>query len=309
VRAAAAGFFRRLGWAAVTLWGVTLVAFVVVYRIPADPALVLAGPRADPAVVANIRSQLHLDRPAWVQYGEYLARLARLDLGESYVRKEPVARSIERRLPATILLAVTGWLCWLAGGITFGVWAAARPSRVREAILLTFSILGASTPTFWAGMVLLFVGVSCLHWFPAGGSGTLKHLVLPAAALSLSGIAFYSRFCHSTLTEVLREDYVRTARAKGVGPRGLLVRHALRNAMLPLVTVAGSDLAALMGGVVFTETVFDWKGLGQLAVESVGTLDIPMILGVVLVSAVFVIVANMLVDLCYPLLDPRVQRS
>ena len=184
--------------------------------------------------------------------------------------------------------------------------------------MLAFSIVGASTPTFWVGLILLYVFVTLLNSilppdfppqfrFPAGGSGTPRHLVLPVMALAFSGVAYYARLAHSSMTDTLREDYVRTATAKGASRGAVLFRHALRNALLPLITIAGADLAALMGGVVFTESVFGWKGMGKLAVEAVGTVNVPMIVGVVLVSATFVVIANLVVDLLYPLLDPRIR--
>jgi peptide/nickel transport system permease protein len=300
---------RTLG-ALVTLLGVTLITFIVVYRIPADPALTLAGPTAlaHPEVVQNIRHKLKLDRPAGEQYASFLGGLLHGDLGESYATGQPVREAIAHRLPATGALAIAAWLCWLVLGALLGIWVSARPTRLREGALLLFSIVGVSTPTFWVGIILLYLFVARAHLFPAGGAGTLAHLVLPVAALAVSGIAYYARLAHSGMVETLREPYVRTAIAKGVPPRTLLFRHALRNALLPLVTIAGADLAALLGGVVFTETVFDWPGLGRLAVDAVGQKDVPMIVGVVLVSAAFVVFANVVVDLLYPLLDPRIQQ-
>jgi len=298
----------RLGWAVVTLFGVTLLAFVLAYRLPGDPAALLAGPGASPETVANIRARLKLDRPAWEQYGDFLARLSRGDLGESYTTGEKVSEAIARRLPLTALLALTGWAAWLTLGTLIGVWAAARPSRAREGGLLAFSILGVSTPSFWVGILLLYVFVGRLRWLPAGGSGTPAHLVLPAVTLAAAGVAYYARLAHAAMSRTLREDYVRTAHAKGLAPRVVLFRHALRNALLPLVTLAGTDLAALLGGVVFTESVFAWEGLGLLAVRSVVSVNLPMIMGVVLVSALFVVAANLVVDLAYPLLDPRLRR-
>jgi peptide/nickel transport system permease protein len=298
---------KRLGWAVVTLVGVTLITFLVVYRLPADPAALLAGPSAPPEVVENIRKKHRMDRPMWEQYGTFLLNAVRGDLGESYSTGEDVSRAIARALPATARLAVTGWACWLALGTLIGVWAAAKTSRLREGTLLAFSIIGVSTPTFWVGILLLYVFVTRLGWLPPGGSDAPGALVLPAVTLAFTGVAYYARLAHSTMTQALGEDYVRTARAKGVPPGRILFRHALRNALLPLVTVAGADLAALLGGVVFTESVFAWQGMGLLAVQAVGNLDIPIIMGVVLVSAAFVVVANLMVDLLYPLLDPRIR--
>jgi peptide/nickel transport system permease protein len=295
-------------WAGVTLLGVTLLTFVVVFRIPADPAALLAGPRADAQVIANIRHAHRLDRPIWEQYGDFLVRLTHGDLGRSISRDQPVSEAIRERLPNTIGLALTGWVLWLVLGTLLGVAVAARPTPLRENALLAFSIAGVSTPTFWVGILLLYVFVTRLAWFPAGGSGTPRHLVLPALALALSGVAYYSRLAHSSMSEALREDYVRTATAKGMARGRVVYVHALRNALLPLVTIAGADLAALLGGVVFTESVFDWKGMGKLAVEAVNAVDIPLIVGVVLVSASFVVLTNLLVDLLYPVLDPRIRR-
>lgn len=298
---------KRLAWAVVILLGVTLLTFVVVYRIPADPAAMQAGASASPETIARIRERLKLDRPVHEQYFTFVARLTRGDLGESFSEGRPVTAAIRERLPGTIQLALAGWVTWLVLGTVLGVLVASRPTPLRESSLLLFSILGVSTPTFWIGILLLYFFVSRMHWFPAGGMGTPKHLVLPVTALAVSGVAYYARLAHSSMTETLRQDFVRTATAKGLPPRTILWKHALRNALLPLVTVAGADLATLLGGVVFTETVFDWKGMGQLAVRAVENLDIPVIVGVVLVSALFVVVANLVVDLLYPLLDPRIR--
>lgn len=300
---------KRILWACVTLFGVTLLTFLVVYRIPADPAALLAGPRADPQVIANIRHAYHLDRPVWEQYGEFVVRLGHGDLGRSISRDQPVVEAIRERLPNTVQLALVGWTLWLVLGTLLGVAVAGKPTPFREGALLAFSIAGVSTPTFWVGILLLYVFVTRLAWFPAGGSGTLRHLVLPATALAMTGVAYYARLAHSSMTDTLREDYVRTAVAKGMPRYRVIFNHALRNALLPLVTIAGADLASLLGGVVFTESVFDWKGMGKLAVEAVNAVDIPLIVGVVLVSASLVVVANLLVDLLYPLLDPRIRRG
>jgi peptide/nickel transport system permease protein len=301
--------FKRIFWAVITLVGITAITFVVVYRIPADPAVTLAGPSglSRPEVVENIRKKLKLDRPVTEQYAHFLGGLLHGDLGESYATGQSVTEAILHRLPTTAALAVAAWVCWLGIGTWIGVSVAARPTSAREGMLLFFSILGISTPTFWIGILLLYLFVSRIQLFPAGGAGTLAHFVLPVATLALPGIAYYARLAHSGMVDTLREPFVRTAVAKGAPPRVVLLRHALRNALLPLVTIAGADLATLLGGVVFTESVFDWPGLGRLAVDAVGQKDVPMIMGVVLVSAVFVVVTNLLVDLLYPLLDPRIR--
>jgi peptide/nickel transport system permease protein len=299
---------RRLGWAILTLWGISLLTFLVVFVVPGDPVAVLAPQGAPAETRAAIRRELGLDRPVVVQYVSYLGRALRGDLGRSYVSGERVAEAIARRIPPTSLLAFSGWAIWLAAGTALGIAAALNPGRWPERTVLLFSVLGASLPTFWVGIVLLYLFASRLPWLPAGGYGTPAHLLLPALTLGLSGAAVYSRIVQSSLRGVLEQEYVRTARAKGVAERHVVLRHALRNALLPLATLAGADLAALFGGVVFTESVFAWPGLGQLAVQSVFTLDIPMIMGTVLFSAGAVVTLNLAVDLLYPLLDPRIVR-
>jgi peptide/nickel transport system permease protein len=301
--------FRRLGWAAVTLLGVTILTYVLVYRIPADPAAVLAGPAgsADPEVLAAIRSRLELDRPPWEQYARFLGRLLRGDLGESHMTGAPVARTILERLPATALLAVSGWLVWLLLGSLIGAVVAGKPTSVRETALLCFSVAGMSTPSFWVGVLLLYLFVSRLRWFPAGGSGTIRHLVLPLVTLAVAGVGYYARLVYAGTTAALAQDYCRAALARGLSPRQVLWNHAFRNALLPLVTLAGADLAALLGGVVFTESVFGWNGIGRLAVDAVRFPDLPVVVGIVLFSAVAVSTANLATDLLYPVLDPRVR--
>jgi peptide/nickel transport system permease protein len=296
----------RLTSAALVLWGVTVLTFAVAFALPGDPAAMIAGPQATPETVASIRHELELDRPLPARYLHFLGRLAHGDLGRSYTG-QPVAEAIGQRLPATVALAVTAWALWLLGGTLFGTLAAARRSARRDAALLLFSVVGASLPTFWLGMMLLYLLAERLPLFPAGGYGTPAHLVLPALTLSASGVAYYARLVHAGLGETLDFDYVRTARAKGLSEPVVLFRHALRNALLPLVTIAGADLAALLGGVVFTESVFTWPGLGQLAVTAVQQRDVPMIMGVVLVAAAAVVFANLVVDLLYPVLDPRIR--
>ena len=297
---------RRLGWAVVTLWGVSVITFGVVFVVPGDPVAVLAPKGASPETRQAIRHDLGLDRPILAQYAGYLGRLARGDLGRSYVTGEPVAAAIARRVPATALLALSGWAIWLLAGAALGMAAAVTPGSGIERAVLGFSILGTSLPTFWVGIVLLTLFASRFQWLPAGGYGTPAHLILPALTLGLSGAAAYSRLVHANLRAVLGEEYIRTARAKGLDEFRVVTRHGLRSALLPLATLAGADLAALLGGVVFTESVFAWPGLGKLAVDSVLSLDIPMIMGTVLFSAAVVIGANLAVDLLYPLLDPRI---
>jgi peptide/nickel transport system permease protein len=300
---------RRVLRALSTLLGTTLVLFLLVRVVPADPAVSIAGPKADPETLAAIRKDLGLDRSLAVQYGTYLAQLARGDLGRSYLTGRRVSDVIAERLPATALLALTSLgIGFLLGLVTGIVTAARHGSRIDLGVLLG-TLIGLSIPTFWIGNLLIYLFGYRLRLLPLGGYGTLAHLLLPALTLALVEFFFYARFVHTNVAGTLASDYVRTARAKGVGPLRLYFRHALRNALIPIVTLLGLDVAALMSGVVLTETVFNWPGLGRLAVQAVFSLDIPVVAGTMLFSATLVLAANLAVDLLYGAIDPRVRRG
>ena len=277
--------------------------------VPADPAVSIAGPKADPETLAAIRKDLGLDDPVLVQFGRYLWQLGHGDLGKSYVTGRRVTDMIGERLPATALLGLTalgiGFLLGLVAGI---VTAARRGSRIDLGVLVA-TLVGLSIPTFFVGTLLVYVFGYRLRWLPLGGYGTWRHLVLPAATLALGEFFFYARFVHTNVGGTLGSDYIRTARAKGVGPLGLYFRHALRNALIPIVTLLGLDVAALMSGVVLTEQVFNWPGLGRLAVQEVFRLDIPVVAGTVLFSGALVLACNLAVDLLYGVIEPRVRRG
>jgi peptide/nickel transport system permease protein len=300
---------RRLLRALSTLLGTTLVLFLLVRVVPADPAVSIAGPKADPETLAAIRTDLGLDDPVAVQFGRYLWQLAHGDLGRSYLTGRRVADVILERLPATALLALTSIGVGFLLGLLTGIVTAARAGSRADLVVLLATLVGLSLPTFWLGNLLVYAFGYRLRLLPLGGYGTLRHLVLPAATLAIMQFFFYARFVHTNVAGTLASDYVRTARAKGVGPVRLYLRHALRNALIPIVTLLGLDIAALMSGVVLTETVFNWPGLGRLAVQSVFSLDIPVLAGTVLFSGVLVLSANFAVDLLYGVIDPRVQRG
>ncbi|HZP43720.1 MAG TPA: ABC transporter permease [Candidatus Binatia bacterium] len=300
---------RRLLRALTTLLGTTLVLFVLVRVVPADPAVSIAGPKADPETYAAIRKDLGLDDPLAVQYGRYLWQLAHGDLGRSYVSGRSVASVIAQRLPATALLAVTSLAGGFLLGLVAGLLTAARQGSRTDLLVLVGTLVGLSLPAFWVGNLLIYAFGYRWGVLPLGGYGGLRHLLLPAATLALFEFFFYARFVHTNVAGTLASDYVRTARAKGVGPGRLYLRHALRNALIPIVTLLGLDIAALMSGVVLTETVFNWPGLGRLAVQSVFSLDVPIVAGTVLFSGVLVLACNLAVDLLYGVIDPRVQHG
>jgi len=308
---------RRVLRALTTLLGTTLIIFVLVRVVPADPAVTIAGPKADPETLAMIRKDLGLDDPVMVQYGRYLARLARGDLGRSYMTGRRVADVIAERLPATAWLALTSLALGFFLGLVLGIVTAARRGSLIDVAVLLGTLIGLSIPTFWLGNLLIYEFSYRLKLLPLGGYGSggawwrpnPLNLILPAITLAIVEFFFYTRFVHTNVGGTLASDYIRTAGAKGAPPARLYFVHALRNALIPIVTLLGLDIAALMSGVVLTETVFNWPGLGRLAVQAVFNLDIPLVAGTVLFSAVLVLVANLVVDLLYGVIDPRVQRA
>lgn len=296
----------RLAWCGVMLVGIALVTFVIAEGI-GDPARMRAGPHADAATVAVIRRELGLDRPLLVRFGAFLARAVRGDLGHSLQTDEPVTGILRERLPATALLAVAGMALWLLIGIPAGI--ATAMSRRADRVSLVLGIGLLSIPTFLLGRWGQYLLAYRTGWFPVAGYGSVGHLLLPALTLGLAGAGYYARLVHTSMTEVLREDYVRAARARGLPPGWVLRRYALRNALLPLITVVGMDLPGLLSGVVFIEYIFAWPGIGGRAVKAVFDLDVPVIVGTVLFSATLVVVANLVVDLTYRFVDPRIGGS
>ncbi len=297
----------RIVWALVILLGTSTITFGVAFLVPGDPARVIAGPRADAETLARVRSDLALDAPVATQYARYLGRLVRGDLGRSYATREPVGTLLLRRLPATATLALAA----LGVAIAIGLLGATVTARFagtwidRTALVASLTLLSA--PVFWLGMLALYYVGYRWRLLPLGGASSPRHLILPALVLGSGTGVYYARLLHTNLVEVLGQEYIRAARGRGVGPVRLLFRHALRNACLPLVTVIGLDLAALMNGVVLTETVFHWPGIGRLAFEAVLNLDVPVIMGAVLLSASLVVTASLMVDLVYRAIDPRIR--
>jgi peptide/nickel transport system permease protein len=303
----AAFFARRLVQSALILLGVSFVTFVLLYALPADPVRQIAGRSATAETVENIRRELGLDRPFIVQYARYLGGLLQGDLGRSYLQKTEVAELIAARLPATLLLMLGAIIAELAIGLTMGIIAALRRGTATDTSLMVASFVGVSAPQFVVGLLLLYVFAVQLQWFPIGGYGTLAHLVLPALTLGILGAGWYSRMMRSSMIDVLRQDYIRTARAKGLARRRIVLRHALPNAILPIIAMIGIDIGIFMGGIVVVESVFGWPGIGQLAWQAIQRVDIPIIMGVTLVSAFAIVLGNLLADLVTPFIDPRIR--
>lgn len=292
------------------LFGVTLLVFLMTAFSPGDPVVAMLGESAQGIsreALEELRTQLGLDRPLPAQYAAYVGGLLRGDLGVSIRSRRPVLAEIADRLPATIELAVAALAVAVALGVTLGVVAAVRKRTWVDGAAIAVALVGVSVPVFWSGFLLMIVFALELGWLPASGRGSVRHLILPAVTVGVSSAAFIARITRGAVLEALGQDYVRTAHAKGVAPRRVVVRHALRNALLPIVTVVGLQLGGLLGGAVLTETVFAWPGVGRMLVDAILARDLPLVQGSVLVISLIFILVNLAVDLSYAAINPKVR--
>ena len=286
---------------------VTVLVFTVVRLIPGDPARILAGDFATEQAVAELRQRWRLDRPLPVQYAAYVAGLARGDLGRSTATSLPVAGELGERFLRTLLLAGAAILVATLVGVTLGILSATHRASLLDFAATALALAGVSTPIFWSGLILILLFSVELPWLPAGGTGSFAHLILPAVSLGLFGAGVIARQTRSSMLETLGEDFVRTARAKGLAERIVVYKHALKNALIPVVTVLADQFGRMLGGAILTETVFSWPGMGRYLIESIAMRDYPVIQGIILVFATSFLVVNLLLDISYALLDPRVQ--
>jgi peptide/nickel transport system permease protein len=314
---------RRLLWVIVLLFMVSLITFVIFYLLPsADPAQLRAGRQPSPALVASIRHQLGLDKPWYSQYFHYMKQLVlHFDFGYSYTNNVPVKQQIFSRLPATISLTVGAAIIWLVVGIAIGTISAVRRRSAFDRAAMGSALVAISAPVYWLGLLALFLfasDIGKIPIFPGAGSYVpltqnpvhwFTSLIMPWLVLAASFAAIYARLLRANLIEVMSEDYIRTARAKGLPERQVILRHGIRAAITPIVTAAGLDIGVLLGGVILTETVFNIPGIGRLAYDSILNADLPMIQGTVLVGAFFIVIANLVVDVLYAFIDPRVRYS
>ncbi|TWD72403.1 peptide/nickel transport system permease protein [Kribbella amoyensis] len=298
---------RRLFFSLFVLWGAVTIIFVVLRLVPGDPAYIMLGPDADQAQVDALRAQLGLDHSLAQQYATYLANVVHLDFGQSFRLNADSMSLVLQRVPATIQLAATALLLSLVIGLPLGVMAALKANSWVDRSISVFSLLGQSTPSFWLGIVLILVFARGLQVLPSAGSGTWSHLVLPTVTLALPFLAILVRLTRSGLLEVVHEGYVQTARAKGLGESLVILVHALRNALIPIVTVVGLQFGALLGGTVIVETVFAWPGVGRLLIDSISRRDYGVVQASILLVATIFVLINLLVDLLYGFLDPRVR--
>ena len=313
----------RVAWSVGLILAVIVMCFSLVHLAPGDAALVIAGESGagDPELIEQIREDLGLDDPYLVQLSRYVGDVASGDFGTSYRFNEPVTSLIGDRIWPTILLVTTALLFAIVIGVLVGVFTARRPESPVSHGVTVFSLVGYSMPVFWTGYLLIIAFASNVRWFPVAGMRDVRlegnrfeewldiahHLVLPALTLGLIYLAQYSRLSRASMLEVLQSDYVRTARAKGLAERKVVYKHALRNAVIPVITIAGLQFGALLSGALLVETVFNWPGLGRLAADSVFQRDAPVLLGVLICSAVLVVVINILTDVVYRMIDPRIR--
>ena len=297
---------RRLLLAIPTLAGVMVVVFLLLYVAPGDPVLEMVGERADSATIARLRAELRLDQPLSSQFAHYAGGVLHGDLGRSYITGRPIVHDIRERFPKTLQLAVAAMILAALTGITIGVLSARNPGGWLDRAALGLAYLGISFTVYWVGLILILLFAVVLRWLPPSGYGRPEFLVLPALALGSRSIAFLARMTRSAMLEVLGSDFVRTARAKGLRERVVLTRHALRNALIPVITVLGLDFGAYLTGSILTETVFSWPGLGRYVVNAIGRRDLPAIQGSVLFLSVVFVLVNLLTDLLYAASDPRV---
>jgi ABC-type dipeptide/oligopeptide/nickel transport system permease component len=298
---------RRLILLIPTLIGVSILIFGIMKFIPGDPAQMIGGIDASEQDLEAIRHRLGLDQPVYVQYLKFVGNALQGDFGDSIRSHRPVTDELAHRLPETVKLAVASTLLATVVGMVLGVLAALRPYSLLDNLSMALAISGVSTPVFWLGLMLILLFSVRLGWLPTSGSGGIDHLVLPALTLAASSAAIIARQMRSDMLEVLHAEYVRTARAKGLGEQAVVVRHALRNALIPTVTVIGLQFGNLLAGAVITETVFAWPGVGRLLVDAIKYRDFPVVQATILVLATMFVVVNLLVDLLYFVLDPRIR--
>ncbi|MGB4366733.1 MAG: ABC transporter permease [Acetomicrobium sp.] len=300
-------FVRRMAFLVLTLLGATIVIFSMLHLAPGDPIDLIVGPNVTPEVRENIRHQYGLDRPLAVQYLSFMKSLLRGDLGNSIIQHKPVSELIAERFFVTLELSLTALFISFLISIPIGIKAALKRNTVTDYALMALSLIGISMPTFWFGLMLLYIVAFKLRFFPISGYGTWRHLFLPALTIGITDAALLARMVRSSMLEVIRQDYIRTARSKGLPERVVINRHALRNALIPIITLLGLRIGGVVGGSVVVEIVFARPGLGRLMVDSILARDYPVVQGVMVVLTTCIILGNLLADILYAVVDPRIK--
>jgi len=300
------GLARRLLLVVPTLGGVLVAAFLLLDIAPGDPVQAMVGERADSATIGRLRAELHLDDPIPVRFGRYVLGLLHGDLGRSYITGRPIAQDLLERFPRTAQLALAAMSFAATVGITLGVIAAVRPGGWADRLALLAAYLGVSFPVYWVGLLLVLLFAVTLRWLPPSGSGGLAYLILPAATLGMRSVAVLARMTRSAMRETLASDFIRTARAKGASERVVILRHALRNALIPVITVLALDTGNYLTGSLLTESIFAWPGLGRYVLTAIEKRDLPAVQGAVLFMSVVFVLVNLFADLMYAKADPRI---
>ena len=296
---------KRLAQIIPVTLGVTLVVFLIMQMIPGDPAIILAGEGASQETVNELRENLGLNKPLAIQYTDYIKNLLQGDMGHSLKNNQPVFEEITARLPITIELAFYSILITIVLGLIAGIISAIRPYSFMDVGLMIVALLGISLPSFWLGILLMYVFSVQLHWLPVAGWESAKHIILPAVTLGAGGAAIVARMTRSSMLEVVNQDYIRTAKAKGLKGYIIILKHALRNALIPVITVVGLQFGSLLGGTVLVESVFAVNGLGRMIVDAIRTRDIPIVQGGVLVASLIFVFINLFVDILYRIFNKR----
>lgn len=296
----------RIFQALIVIWGISLITFSLLHLFR-DPVLILLPPEATKEDVVMLRKEMGLDRPIIVQYFKFLSGMARGDFGKSFVAQRPALGLVLERMPMTLWLAASGLLLAIIISIPLGVLAAVRRNRIHDHSASVLAVLGQAMPLFWLDIMLIIIFAVKLRLLPASGSGSFRHIILPATGIAVSVLPILMRLTRSRMIEILSQDYIRTARAKGLGEKAVLFRHALRNALIPVVTILGFQFGMLLGGAVITETIFAWPGVASLVVESIFNSDFPVVQAAVAVFAILIVAANLLTDIAVAWLDPKVR--
>ncbi len=297
---------KRLFHCIFVLIGISVVVFIILH-LTGDPAALLMPMDATPEQVAQFRKEMGFTDPLLVQYWRFFKGTLRLDFGLSFRHSQPALDLVLERMPATIQLTITAMIIAMIIAVPVGIISAIRRNSILDHIGMTGALLGQSTPVFWLGIMLILVFSVTFQWFPSSGRGTLEHLILPAVTLGMFSMARTARMMRSSMLEVLGQEYMKTARAKGLSPRMVILKHALKNALIPVVTIVGMELGTLLGGAVITETVFAWPGVGRLAVQAIYNRDYPVVQAAVFLLASIFVLVNLIVDILYTYLDPRVK--
>jgi ABC-type dipeptide/oligopeptide/nickel transport system permease component len=300
-------FLKRLLQAIPVLLGVIIITFVLMYIIPGDPVVSMVGERYSEETVQRLRQELHLDDPLPLQFLRYVGNVLQGNFGNSFITGEPVAALIIEKFPNTMMLAITAMFFAILIGLTAGIMSSVHPGSFMDRGIMVLALAGISAPVFWVGLILVLVVGVMLQWLPPTGFGGIEYLILPALTLGLRSAAYLARLTRATMLEVLSHDYIRTARSKGLPEWKVFIKHAFPNTLIPVITIIGTDFGSYLSGAVLTESIFGWPGIGRLALEAIMKRDFPVIQGTVLFMAIMFVLMNVLVDLLYGVVDPRIR--